>query len=70
MRGKEWLSGYTRVNGCANNAIPETASIPATCFNLQNRVVLREASTLQLTGSWEYRLIFHLFPPRNVHLFH
>lgn len=33
-------------------------------------VVLREASTLQLTASWEYRLIFHLFPPWNVHLFH
>lgn len=36
MRGKEWLSAYTPVNGCANNAIAATAYIPARCFNLQN----------------------------------
>lgn len=36
MRGKECLAGYTGVDGCANNASPETAEIPATCFNLQN----------------------------------
>lgn len=28
MRGKECLAGYTGVDGCANNASPETAEIP------------------------------------------
>lgn len=36
MREKEWLSGDTCVIGCAKNAIPETAQIPAMCFSLQN----------------------------------